>query len=89
MKLNPLNNFSYLVSIKPKEYTVFLTNSEGVYKLELASPEDRVFEIEYKENTLRLLNSDNKVVRDFVNNVEESAYELETIIDELIKESLV
>ncbi|BCG66362.1 hypothetical protein [Staphylococcus phage vB_SsapH-Golestan101-M] len=87
--LDPLNNFKYFNNTKPEGYVVFLTSeteTKGM-TIEVASPEDRVFELEYKPNTIILTDNNNKRTT-YVNDVDTSSDELEKHINKLIEEDL-
>ncbi|QDJ97600.1 hypothetical protein PALS1_167 [Staphylococcus phage PALS_1] len=87
--LDPLNNFKYFNRNKPEGYVVFLTSeteTKGM-TIEVASPEDRVFELEYKPNTIILTDNNNKITT-YVNDVDTSSDEIEKHINKLIEEDL-
>lgn len=87
--LDPLNNFKYFNNTKPEGYVVFLTSeteTKGM-TIEVASPQDRVFELEYKPNTIILTDNNNKITT-YVNDVETSAEEIEKHVNKLIEEDL-
>lgn len=88
-KFNPLNNFNHFNKIKPEGYVVFMTSeteNKGL-TIELAEPNDRVFEVEYKEHTITV--TDNKNNRKiFINDVDETVTDLEEYTNKLINESL-
>lgn len=87
-KFNPLTTFRYLDKIKPEGYIVFMsgeTENKGI-TIELAEPYDRVFEIEYKGNTMVVTNNKN-LTKVYMNDVGETE-ELERDLNRLIKDSL-
>lgn len=87
--LDPLNNFRFFNRTKPEGYVIFLTSeteTKGM-TIEVASPQDRVFELEYKPNTIILTDNNNKTTT-YVNDVYTSSDELEKHINKLIEEDL-
>ena len=74
--LDPLNNFRFFNRTKPEGYVIFLTSETETrgMTIEVASPQDRVFELEYKPNTIILTDT--------------SSDELEHHINKLIEEDL-
>ena len=88
-KFDPIINFRFFNKTKPEGYVIFLTSeteTKGM-TIEVASPEDRVFELEYKPNTIILTDNNNKITT-YVNDVDTSTDELEKHINKLIKEDL-
>lgn len=87
--LDPLNNFRFFNRTKPEGYVIFLTSeteTKGM-TIEVASPQDRVFELEYKPNTIILTDNNNKKTT-YVNDVDTSSDELEEHINKLVEENL-
>ncbi len=87
--LDSLNNFRFFNRTKPEGYVIFLTSeteTKGM-TIEVASPQDRVFELEYKPNTIILTDNNNKTTT-YVNDVDTSSDELEKHINKLIEEDL-
>ncbi len=86
---DPIMNFRFFNNTKPGGYVIFLTSETEIkgMTIEVASPEDRVFELEYKPNTIILTDNNNKITT-YVNDVDTTSEELEEHINKLIKDSL-
>lgn len=86
---DPIINFRFFNSTKPEGYVIFLTSeteTKGM-TIEVASPEDRVFELEYKPDTIILTDNNNKTTT-YVNDVDTSSDELEKHINKIVEEDL-
>lgn len=86
---DPIINFRFFNNSKPEGYVIFLTSeteTKGM-TIEVASPEDRVFQLEYRPNTIILTDNNNKITT-YVNDVDTSSDELEKHINKLIEEDL-
>lgn len=88
-KFNPLNSFKYFDKIKPEDYIVIMTSKteDKGLTIELSKPNDIVFEIEYKDNTI-VVKDNNYSTKEFVKDVDKSVNDLEEYTNKLIEESL-
>lgn len=88
MKLDPHVLFKFLNQDKPKDYVIFMTSETDTkgMTIEVASPEDRVFEIEYKEELV--IFKDGKSTKSFINAIDKSVLDIIDYAEELINKSL-
>ena len=86
---DPIINFRFFNNTKPEGYVIFLTSETETrgMTIEVANTQDRVFELEYKPNTIILTDNNNKITT-YVNDVDTSSDELEKHINKLVEKDL-